>query len=296
MSPPPQPDSAPPPGPGPSSDEAAGAALAALRADLDAVDDALHDLLMRRFSIVGRLAGSRAKTAGPAIRPGREAQILRRLLARHAGPLPKASLIQIWREVLAASIAMQGNFTVAAFARDPALLQLTREHFGAATPLRAHPTPARALAAVTEGEASVAVLPVPAEGEAPEALWWTYLDAPRLHVVARLPFFRPRPDLLDGEEALMISSLPPDPTGEDRSLLRLEDMGSERSRDSILRALTAAGLAPRTLLLRREGGGPTRCLAEVDGYVAAGDPRLAALAGFARAESIGAYAVPATGD
>ncbi|HYZ32124.1 MAG TPA: chorismate mutase, partial [Crenalkalicoccus sp.] len=63
------------------------AALAALRAEIDTLDDALHDLLMRRAGVVARLAASRAKGDAPALRPGREAAVLRRLLARHAGPL-----------------------------------------------------------------------------------------------------------------------------------------------------------------------------------------------------------------
>src|SRR4051812_36587391 len=76
--------------------------LAAARAEIDALDDALHDLVMRRAEVVARLAASRAKAGSPSpLRPGREAMILRRLLGRHHGALPANALVGLWRELLA---------------------------------------------------------------------------------------------------------------------------------------------------------------------------------------------------
>ncbi|SDB61675.1 chorismate mutase [Belnapia rosea] len=265
--------------------------LAAARAEIDALDDALHDLVMQRAEVVARLAASRAKAGSPSpLRPGREAMILRRLLARHQGPLPPTALVRLWREILASSSAQQGGFTVAVYARSPDLDRLAREHFGSLTPLRSLPTASRALSAVAAGEAQVAVLPLPEEGEAPEDAWWMSLDSPRLQVIARLPFLATGPDSLP--EALAIAPGAPDPSGADRSLLRIEAVG-ERSRAQLAGALTAAGLAPRLLQLRRDGG-LLRALAEVDGVLEAGDPRLAALP-VDRALPLGFYAVPERG-
>ena len=266
--------------------------LAAARAEIDALDDALHDLVMRRADVVARLAASRAKAGSPSpLRPGREAMILRRLLARHHGALPAEALVRLWREILAASSAQQGGFTVAVYARSPEFGRVAREHFGSLTPLRTLPTAARALAAVAAGEAQVAVLPLPEEAEPPEEAWWTGLDSPRLQVIARLPFFgtgaEPRP------EALAIAPGAPDPSGADRSLLRIEAR-EDRGRAQLAGALAAAGLAPRLLQLRRDGGG-LRALVEVEGVLEAGDPRLAALP-VDHALPLGFYAVPERGD
>ena len=280
--------------------EPSGGKLAALRGEIDTLDDALHDLLMRRATVVARLAGSRAKDGPSPLRPGREAMILRRLLARHAGPLPPDALIRLWREIFAISSALQDSFGVAVFARGPEGAQLAREHFGTLTPLRSHPTPSRALAAVAAGEAQVAVLPLPEEGEPAEAAWWTSLDSPRLQVVARLPFWSPGSLRPEGPEALAVALGAPDPSGADRTLLRLEmrsEAGAEFSRARILEALATAGLvspaAPRLLQLHRDQG-RLRALAEVDGLVAAEDPRLAALP-VDRALPLGGYAVPLRG-
>ena len=56
--------------------------LPALRAELDRIDNAMHDLLMQRAEVVEHVARS-GKPA--AFRPGREASIIRRLLRRHHG-------------------------------------------------------------------------------------------------------------------------------------------------------------------------------------------------------------------
>jgi chorismate mutase / prephenate dehydratase len=281
--------------PSPVSPEAAPGGdpgpLVALRGEIDRLDDQLHDLVMRRAEVVASLAASRVKGGASPLRPGREAMILRRLLARHHGDLPPGAMVRLWREILAASSAMQGGFNVAVYARDPNQPRLAREHFGSLTPVRSMPTAARALAAVGSGEAQVAVLPLPEEGEPLDQAWWMGLDAPRLQVVARLPFWAANADNLP--EAFAVTPGAADPSGADRSLLRLE-VAADRGRSQLLGALTAAGFVPRTLLTRRDGG-VVRALAEVDGVVAGGDPRLAALP-FDRALPLGFYAVPERGD
>ena len=172
--------------------------LLALRAELDRLDDALHDTLMRRAAVVEQVGHLSAK--GPvALRPGREASILRRLLARHTGRFPPSRLVQMWREMLSGTTAMQGPFVLAVCAPDLAsgYIAAAREHFGAQTPLRVHRTPAQAIGAVSSGACAVAVLPMPAEDEPASAAWWTALlhrDDPRIHIVAKLPFWAPRPE------------------------------------------------------------------------------------------------------
>ncbi len=271
--------------------------LAGVRAELDAIDDALHDLLQRRAATVASLAAARLKS-GVVLRPGREAAIIRRLLARHAGPLPRPALVRIWRELLAASVGLQGNFVVAVCETDPAAgyTQCAREQFGALTPLRIHRSPAQAMAELSAGSATVAVLPVPAEDESPRDAWWTALlhkDEPRIHVVARLPFWAPRPEGAPRVQALVVSAGPPDATGNDRSLLGFE-VSADVSRARLAGALTSAGLKPEAVIMRRDpAAGAGHALVEVSGHILDEDVRLAALAPVLRRPVVlGAYAVP----
>jgi chorismate mutase len=272
--------------------------LAALRAELDRIDDALHDLLIERAGVVEHVA--RAGKRG-ALRAGREAAIIRRLLARHHGSLPTHTLVRIWRELLAGTTSMQGGFSVAVCAPggDSLYVQAAREHFGALTPLRAYRSPAQAIGAVSAGTAAVAVLPLPSETEAPRAAWWTALlhkDEPRIHIVGRLPFWRPRPEGAPDVQALVLAAIAPDASGADRSLLGLE-LPLDVSRARLTGALTAAGLEPSRVILRRDPGAPVAdALAEVDGLVADDDPRLAALDTVLRRPVVlGAYAIPVDG-
>jgi chorismate mutase len=270
--------------------------LGSLRARLDDIDTQLHDLLMRRVEIVAQ-GVTKAKT-GLALRPGREAQIIRRLLARHEGVLPPHALVRLWRELLAGTTVIQGRHLIAVCDTDPqaALTQIAREHFGALTPLRVHRSPAQALADVSAGTASVAVLSLPTEADSPGAAWWTALlqqDTPRIHVIARLPFWAPRTEGAPRAQALVVAASAPDPSGRDCSLLGLE-CSADLSRARLASLLAAAGLAPRGIVLRRIAGAPLAlALVEVEGWLTDDDARLARLdPALRRPVVLGSYAVP----
>jgi len=269
--------------------------LEALRGEIDRLDEGLHQLLIERSEVVARLAQQRLKT-GTALRPGREAEIIRRRLAHHRGPLPGATIVRIWRELLAGMTVMQGAFTVAVCEADGAggYAGLAREHFGALTPLRAHRSPARTIAELAAG-AAVAVLPFPAEGDQAGG-WWQTLggrESPRAHIVARLPFWTPRPEGSPPLSALVLSTSPPDPSSNDRSLLALA-FPPELSRARLVAALQGAGFVPGTVLIERDrAAGLARALAEVAGFVPDEDPRLAELDLVAEPPHLlGAYAIP----
>ena len=69
------------------------------------------------------------------------------------------------------------------------------------------------------------------------------------------------------------------------------------SRARLTTALTAAGLTPDTVILRRDQGAPVaHVLVEVEGFLADGDVRLVGLAGVLRQPIVlGAYAIPEAG-
>jgi len=266
-----------------------------LRAELDRIDSDLQDLLVQRARVVEAVARSGKRAAW---RPGREAEIIRRLLARHSGHLPPQTLYRIWRELLAGTTAMQGGFRVAVCERDPAtgFVQLAREHFGALTPLRTHGGPAQAIGEVGAGIAAIAVLPMPSETES----WWATLlhrEDPRIHIAARLPFWATRPEGAPSVQALVVSPAAPDPSQQDRSLVGLE-LEQDISRDRLAAVFATAGLGQVAVwALRREPGGPlAQALVELDGHVTEDDPRLDRLTGLARRPAVlGGYAMPLGG-
>jgi chorismate mutase len=276
--------------------------LAALRAELDGIDNQVHDLLMQRAGVVERVGALGAKGRVP-LRPGREADIVRRLLDRHSGSLPRRTIARMWRELLAGTTAMQGSYSIAVCqGADPAsgFAACAREHFGALTPMRMHRTAAQAIGEVSAGSAVAAVLPVPAEDETQGEAWWTALlhrDAPRIHVVARLPFWSPRSEGAPRVQAFVVSAAEPDLSQDDRSLIGLE-VADTMSRARLATTVAAAGFSASNTILRRVPGSPVaHALVDVAGFVVEADPRLAALPDLLRpAVVLGAYAVPVDGD
>jgi hypothetical protein len=176
------------------------------------------------------------------------------------------------------------------------LVQCAREHFGALTPLRLHLSPAQAIAEVRAGRATAAVLPMPHEKDTAASAWWTALlhqEEPRVHVVARLPFWAPRSEGAPTVEALVVAAIAPDASGRDRSLIGVElPVGTIAARVST--QFEAAGLVPLSTILWQDRDATVAYgLVEVEGQTVNDDPRLAALGdGLRRAVVLGAYAVP----
>jgi chorismate mutase/prephenate dehydratase len=277
-----------------------------LRREIDGIDDALHDLLIRRAGVARAVAKVKqpAAEAGngtlvPALRPAREAAILRRLLARHQGDLPPQSLVRIWREIIAASLRVQSKFHLHVYTADnqTGFADLAHAHFGALTPIRTHTRPSMVVHACAEEPNSLGIVPLP-EIEEPGPVWWTQLapageKGPR--VVAKLPFVQ---DGEDGVSAYAIGSVEQEPSGDDTTLLLLE-IAPGVSRTTLKSLLKSAGLRAKLMAAGRlvEKNAPDEVLLEVEGFVGKDDARLGKLANAAgdsitRVAPIGGYANP----
>lgn len=271
--------------------------LGQLRAQIDAIDEQIHDLLMRRAAVVEGVAHDSGK-GGTKIRPGREASILRRLLGRHAGSLPAQAITRFWREMFAAALIIEGGQIIAVCDGEGGAdrLALAREHFGPLTPMRRHHNPAQTMADVARETAQLAVLPAPSEEDESQGGWWTALTATgpqRLHVIAKIPFWTKRAEGSPVGEAFVVAGIRPDPSGVDKSLVVLEFEG-DTSRTRVNTLLKDAGFAPGQIWMRRVPGDTAiRALAELDGFLEEDDARLGAIAGQGgRPMVIGSFAVP----
>lgn len=277
--------------------------LDTLRREIDAIDDAIHDLLMKRADVVKRVGEAKgiAKNGGNALRPAREAEVLRRLVRRHKGDFPKPALVRIWRELIGGFTAMQSAFSVAVLGEDAGcgLGLLARAHFGSTAPVKTMASARRVIDAVRSGDATVGVLPVPDRSD--EAPWWPHLastDASAPKIVARLPFADGN-DEGTGLAAFAISPLAQEKTGDDRCLFVVETAEDIRL-SGFEKALAQAGMEARTTALWHDENKPEiwLYLAEIDGCLspkgAAAARLLDAVGGTsaARVVPLGGYAVP----
>jgi chorismate mutase/prephenate dehydratase len=270
-----------------------------LRRQIDAIDDQLHDLLMQRTDIVEAVGREKKDGKVPAFRPGREAMILRRLVARHSGRFPAAALVRMWREMLAATVGMQAKFAIAVYAPSAAsgYWDLARDHFGSHAAMTAYDSVGQVIRAVTDKQASIGVLPMPSEDDADP--WWRFIvssDAAAPRVLARLPFAGRGNARAAGGDALAVGSGALEPTGADHSLIVIETRG-EVSRARLFSALAASGLTCNFFAAFDPGGGTTLNLVELTDFVVPDDKRLAVFkdqvgAAVERILSLGSYGAP----
>ena len=275
--------------------------LAALREEIDSIDDQLHDLLIRRAEIASAVRASKGDKA--VWRPAREAQILRRLIARHKGSFPKTTVLQLWREIISAMVRLQGEFAIAVYAPEGNRMcrNMARDHFGAETPLSFYSSKRAVLAAVQEGKATVGVLPIPDDSE--EAPWWATLagmaGGSNVSVCARLPFAPMAPN--NDDSALCVAKIAPDESGDDRSFFVLNIL-PEVSRARLNEAIAAAGIKPVRLFGQgTPTDGTSVFLAELGGFIGPNDARIARLTnpdnGIAQSATfLGVYATTFTSD
>jgi chorismate mutase-like protein len=275
------------------------APLEDLRRRIDAIDDQIHDLLMQRAEVVEAIGDSKRSVNGSILRPGREARILRRLVARHRGRFPRPVLVRLWRELLSGTVAIQTDFLVAVHAPEDAsgCWDLARDHYGSHTPMAAYRSLGEVLRVVTEERAGAGVLPMPEQGE--RDAWWRVLaaggaDGPR--VIARLPFAGRGNARKEGGDALVISRSAPEPSGEDRSLIVVETDG-EVSRARLIAAFSAVGLEVTHIVTVEAGPSVAAHLVEIDDLAVPDDRRLASAIEplgdkVMRVSSLGFYARP----
>ncbi len=173
------------PGPG----EANARKLAELRGKIDLIDEEMHKLLIERGTVIDALIKAKGTASpGAAFRPGREAEMMRRLVARHSGALPVTIAEHIWREIITTFTHIQAPFALALDGSAPPdrMRDLARFYFGFSVDILPMKDAATTVAHVAvSNDLGLVALAQPAKAGA----WWRELrwpDGPR--IMAMLPF------------------------------------------------------------------------------------------------------------
>lgn len=241
--------------PAPSLDE--------VRSRIDALDAELLKLVEERAGLARVVAAAKAAAGDAhrfALRPDREAILLRKLLARPRDAASPSLIVRIWRELIGASLATQGPFSLAVWGgRDAArTVEFARARFGVAPSLAQVARPEEALAAAhVQGGVAVCAL-------TPDSAWWGRLLAePSLKVFATLPCLTAWGPLA----ALAAAEVDVQPTGDDQTFWVTD---APQSPTAVAEALSRDGVAAS--LMAEAGGLKLFALA---GFYQADDARLA---------------------
>jgi chorismate mutase / prephenate dehydratase len=152
--------------------------LAALRGEIDALDGQMLSLLQRRLELAREIGRAKPAAAegepGSAFRPDREQAVVGRLLER-APPALRPVVLGIWREIMGAGLAAQGELNVVVWTGQGGRIGLdaARRRFGASASYAQVYSAQEALDAAEQRRA-VAILALQAD-----APWWTELAETR---------------------------------------------------------------------------------------------------------------------
>ena len=160
--------------------------LAKLRDKIDAIDAEMHRLLIDRGKVIDSLIKTKGTgRSGTAFRPEREADMMRRLVERHKGELPLATVEHIWREIITTFTRMQAPFDVAVdVSVEPERMRdLARFVFGFSVKLKLVSDATTVVASVAKAN-DLGLIARAARGA-----WWRGLVGPRApKIMALLPF------------------------------------------------------------------------------------------------------------
>jgi len=226
--------------------------LTEIRKKIDTLDHKIHDLLMQRADLIMGVAAEKKKNNIQIVHPEREAQMVRRLLKRHTGPLPESAILSIWRELVGAVCMMQTGLNVAVPGTENfhAHWDMAKNYFGSVLPMSKVATSLMAVASVRDNDTSFAVLPWPDEGLTPseETPWWVHLYNNRgdnkIRIVCALPYGAESDNFLSmNSKAMIISKIEFLESGEDHSCIVIET-DSSISRAKIVEELEKLKLKP----------------------------------------------------
>ncbi|WP_425473086.1 prephenate dehydratase [Vulcaniibacterium gelatinicum] len=160
------------PSPRKRADEGAGQEprpdLAEVRARIDGIDRQIQALIAERAQWARQVGKAKGKLAAAVdyYRPEREAQVLRRVVDRNAGPLSDEVLVRLFREIMSACLAQQEPLKVGYLGPEGTFSQqAVHKHFG-------HSAKGLPLASIEEvfdevaaGHADFGVVPVENSGQ-----------------------------------------------------------------------------------------------------------------------------------
>jgi len=135
--------------------------LAPLRKKIDAIDDEILRLLNERAGVVLEVGQVKHSRQAQLHVPEREAAILKRLLANNPGPFPAAGLVGVFKEVISASLSLEGPIRITYLGPEATFTHLAARHyFGSGCTFLSRGSIPEIIASLEKGDATYGVVPV----------------------------------------------------------------------------------------------------------------------------------------
>jgi chorismate mutase/prephenate dehydratase len=142
---------------------AANQPLAAVRKEIDQLDEQIQSLISARARLAFKVRASKGEFSHAVdyYRPEREAQVLRQVIQRNEGPLSDAEMVRLFREIMSACLAQQEPLKIAYLGPEGTFTQqAVNRHFGHSILALSHPSIDGVFEQVQKSEADFGVIPV----------------------------------------------------------------------------------------------------------------------------------------
>jgi chorismate mutase/prephenate dehydratase len=208
--------------------------LETIRTELDDIDSHIHALVIRRAGLADEVRRAKTDTGAAALRPGREAQMLRRIAEMNRGEMQLSQVWRLWRELIMANARLQFPFVVDTVAANEnlTLWDMGRAHFCFETTMEAHDTAQAALACTAVGPARIALV------RSGDASWWSKLAIPG----TSLRVFNALPMICNSDAsapfAMVVGDISLSPSGEDITVFYLQATTGSTINDQLSLELT----------------------------------------------------------
>lgn len=182
-----------------------------LRGAIDFLDDKILQALAKRMKLSDRVVA--AKNGVAAFRPGREAALVRQLVAKSKSggyDLAPGDILGVWRQIMASSLSRQNGKLSCAVHHE--VMPAATWHMGSALEAMADHQLTLLIDAVAVGQCRYAL--VPANGNNNRDLLACLDQHHHLKIIARTPLY----DIEAVHPAFIIADYLPDPSGDDISL------------------------------------------------------------------------------
>lgn len=137
--------------------------LVHIREQIDQVDQQIQNLLNQRARLAESVAKAKFATEADPLfyRPEREAQVLRKVMARNEGPLSNETVARLFREIMSACLALEAPQTIAFLGPEGTFTHAAAlKHFGHDAVARPISTIDEVFREVEAGSAHYGVVPV----------------------------------------------------------------------------------------------------------------------------------------
>ncbi|MFT6106073.1 MAG: chorismate mutase [Rickettsiales bacterium] len=167
--------------------------LLQLRSQIDEIDDSLINLLNKRIGIVKEVGKyKRSINESFFVKSAREADMIKDLLIKSDPSIPKSTIVNIWRKIIASANFLEQDLNISIFnPHEIADYQyLVREYYGDFIPFSENKNSAQILSDIKDQKSQIGVFCSDEGLENEDNIWWKNLahNKNEIQIFARIPF------------------------------------------------------------------------------------------------------------